>query len=296
MEKANNLSLIDNKKQPNCCWYKFNFFKFFNKNSNIVILRLSGVISASSSKFNNNISLDSLKSSIDEAFNYKRVKSVVLQIDCPGGSPVQSELIYNYIKDLSIEKNIPTISFIEDVAASGGLYLAYISDSVFASNASIIGSIGVRSSGFGFHDAIKKLGIERRIYTQGENKVILDPFLPEKESDIEIINKIQKDIHQEFKDFVKSRRGSKINISDDELFSGEFWSGKKAREIGLIDEIGDCYNIIKKKFGNDINIKKIQIEKSWIKRKFKISSIIDIIFDKFILFIEERFNRNKLGM
>ncbi|RYE12111.1 MAG: hypothetical protein EOP45_23435 [Sphingobacteriaceae bacterium] len=159
-----------------------------------------------------------------------------------------------------------------------------------------VGSIGVRSSGFGFQEAIKKLGIERRIYTQGENKVILDPFLPEKEYDINIISEIQKDIHHEFKEFIKSRRKGRVNIEESELFSGKFWSGKQAKKIGLVDDIGDCYQIIKKKFGDNVNIKKIQMEKSWIKRKFKIINIIDIIFDKLMMTIKENFDRNRLGM
>ncbi|MFN7038064.1 MAG: S49 family peptidase [Alphaproteobacteria bacterium] len=288
------------KKQPQNKTKNFfswiNFPKLINSCPNIAVLRMQGVISASSAKFSSNLSLENLTNSINEAFSLSNLKAVVLQINCPGGSPVQSELIFKYIRFKADKKNIPVIACIEDVAASGGLYLTYAADEVYALQSSIVGSIGVITTGFGFYDAIKKLGIERRIYTQGENKSVLDPFLPEKESDIKIIHGIQKDIHENFKNFLRERRAGKLTADEDKLFSGEFWSGKEAIKLGLIDYIGDMNTVINDKFGDKAKIKMINTEKSWFKRKFRISNIIENITDKIYLIIKEKFELNKLGL
>ena len=163
---------------------------FTNKLPTIAVINLYGVISSGKSFNKSTLSLDSIKSNIDKAFELPQLKAVALAINSPGGSPVQTELIYKYIRRLATEKKISIYSFAEDVAASGGYWLACVGDEIYASSSSIIGSIGVISSGFGFVDVIKKIGIERRIYTQGENKSVLDPFKPEKQSDIKIIHGI----------------------------------------------------------------------------------------------------------
>ena len=150
-----------------------------------------------------------------------------MQIISPGGSPVQSEMISQRIRSLSEKNNVPVLAFIEDVAASGGYWLACSADEIFASKASIVGSIGVVSSGFGFDKAIQKIGVERRLYTSGDNKAILDPFLPENKDDVKRLKSIQKELHSQFIGFVKSRRGSKINVENKEVFTGAFWSGEK---------------------------------------------------------------------
>ena len=157
-----------------------------------------------------------------------------MQINSPGGSPVQSEMISQRIRSLSEKNNVPVLAFIEDVAASGGYWLACSADEIFASKASIVGSIGVVSSGFGFDKAIQKIGVERRLYTSGDNKAILDPFLPENKDDVKRLKSIQKELHSQFIAFVKSRRGSKISVENKEVFTGAFWSGEKSLEIGLI--------------------------------------------------------------
>ena len=242
-----------------------------NKHPKIAVLRLQGVI-GNSSHLKEGLNLEHIRENIDKAFATKNVKAVAIQINSPGGSPVQSELIYHYIRTLSKEKNIPTYSFAEDVAASGGYWLACISDEIYASESSIIGSIGVISSSFGFVEAIKKLGIERRIYAQGKNKSLLDPFKEERKADTDILYAAQKDVHEAFKNMVRSRRTGKIAPEQEEqLFSGEFWSGKTAKTLGLVDDIGNMHEIMKKKYGTEIKFIHICKPKNWLQRKIGLS-------------------------
>ena len=185
------------------------FLSFFRKSQNVSSISLSGIIAPNMCR-RKGLNLYELDKVIEQAFAAKNLKAVVLQINSPGGSPVQSEMISKRIRDLSEDKNIPVLAVVEDVAASGGYWLACAADEIFASKASIIGSIGVVSSGFGYDKAIKKIGVDRRLYTSGENKAILDPFLPENKDDIKRLKDIQKELHNQFISFVKSRRGSKI--------------------------------------------------------------------------------------
>ncbi|WP_250312110.1 S49 family peptidase [Rickettsia endosymbiont of Oedothorax gibbosus] len=231
----------------------------------VAVLRLSGVIGKVSS-IKSGITIESLHELIDKAFQIKNLEALCLSINSPGGSPVQSELISKRIRLLAQEKKIPIYSFVEDVAASGGYWLACIGDQIYASRSSIIGSIGVISASFGFPAAIDKLGIERRVYAEGKNKSILDPFQPVQKEDIKIIKHLQKQIHQHFIDYVKERRVGKLTQEDDILFNGEFWSGQTAVDFGLIDGIDDMYSFIKKKYG-DVTIKYVANKQSWIKRK-----------------------------
>jgi signal peptide peptidase SppA len=231
----------------------------------IAVLRLSGVIGKVSS-IKSGLTIESLHELIDKAFEIKNLEALCLSINSPGGSPVQSELISKRIRLLAQEKKIPIYSFVEDLAASGGYWLACIGDQIYASKSSIIGSIGVISAGFGFPAAIDKLGIERRVYAEGKNKSILDPFQPVQKEDIKIIKHLQKQIHQHFIDYVKERRVGKLTQEDDILFNGEFWSGQTAVDFGLIDGIDDMYSFIKKKYG-DVTIKYVANKQSWIKRK-----------------------------
>ena len=177
------------------------FLSFFRKSQNVSSISLSGIIAPNMGR-RKGLNLYELDKVIEQAFSVKNLKAVVLQINSPGGSPVQSEMISKRIRDLSEDKNIPVLAFVEDVAASGGYWLACAADEIFASKASIIGSIGVVSSGFGFDKAIKKIGVDRRLYTSGENKAILDPFLPENKDDIKRLKDIQKELHNQFISFV----------------------------------------------------------------------------------------------
>lgn len=250
--------------------------KFTNKNPNIAVIKLTGVIGSKSGPVvGGGISLASLNKSIEDAFKIPRLAAVCLCINSPGGSPVQSELIALRIRKLASEKNIPIFSFIEDIGASGGYWLACIGDEIYASKSSIIGSIGVIYSGFGFDELIEKIGIKRRLYTSGNNKSILDPFSPEKQEDVEIIEKVQKMIHNHFIDYVKERRAGKITQEDDIIYNGMFWSGEIALDYGLIDGIEDMYSFIEKKYGKDVNIKHIEQKTGWLKRRFGITLTVD---------------------
>ena len=232
---------------------------------------MTGVI-GSVGRFKQGIDLANQQDILKKAFSYKKTKTVAISINSPGGSPVQSHLIYSYIRQLAKKNNTKVIIFAEDVAASGGYLIACAGDEIYANSSSIIGSIGVIYSSFGFTELIKKIGVERRVHTAGKNKSTLDPFLEEKKEDIERLKNIQLDLHKNFIDVVEKSRGSKLKKSETELFSGEFWSGKKAKDLGLIDEIGDANQILKEKFGEDVVIKKFEKNKSWLSKKLSASN------------------------
>lgn len=250
-----------------------------NNKSVVSVIHLTGIIGKVGS-FKSGLTLHALNSVIEKAFSFKKLTAVCLVINSPGGSPVQSELIASRILQLSNQKNVPVYSFVEDVAASGGYWLACAGKKIYASKSSIIGSIGVIYMGFGLHDAIGKLGIKRRVYTSGNNKSILDPFMPEKDSDVKIIQNLQKKIHNHFISYIKSRRGDKITQEDKVIYNGEFWSGEQALEYGLIDGINDMYSFLNTKYGDSIKIEYVSTKQSWIKRKLGL--IIDIGADSLV--------------
>ncbi len=256
----------NNKYEQFMSWL---FKPFYTPKPSVAVLRLNGVIGKIGMK--PGLNLESLNELIEKVFEIKNLKALCLSINSPGGSPVQSELIAKRIRSLALEHKVPIYSFVEDVAASGGYWLACIGDEIYASKSSIIGSIGVIASGFGFQKAIERLGIERRIYSQGKNKSILDPFVPVQKTDVIIVRNIQKQIHQHFISYIKERRGGKLTQDDNILFNGEFWAGESALDFGLIDGIGDMYSVIKSKFG-DIKIQNITAKQSWFQKKLAISS------------------------
>jgi signal peptide peptidase SppA len=246
-------------------------FSFFKKKKIVAHLKLSGVI-GNAGKFKQGIDFAGQEDLIKKAFSLKKAVCIAITINSPGGSPVQSHLIYNYIRQEAKKNKKKVIVFAEDVAASGGYLIACAGDEIYANSSSIIGSIGVIYSSFGFTELIKKIGVERRVHTAGKNKSTLDPFLEEKNEDIERLKKIQLDLHKDFIDVVEKSRGSKLNKSEVELFSGEFWSGSKAKDLGLIDGIGSAHEILKEKFGDDVTIKKFEKSKSWLSQKLSSSS------------------------
>ena len=246
-------------------------FSFFKKKKIIPHIKLSGVI-GNVGKFKQGIDFSGQEEIIKKAFSVKRALCIAITINSPGGSPVQSHMIYKLIKYLSKKNKKKVLVFAEDVAASGGYLIACSGDEIYANSSSIIGSIGVIYSSFGFTELIKKVGIERRIHTAGKNKSTLDPFVDEKKEDIERLKKIQLDLHQDFINVVEESRGSKLKKDEIELFSGEFWSGRKAKELGLIDDIGDVNKILKDKYGDDIIIKKFEKSKSWLSKKLSSSN------------------------
>lgn len=224
----------------------------------IPVVRLSGVIEASSRP--GRINIQQAAPLLKKAFSMKRAPAVAIVINSPGGSPVQSHLVAKYIRALATEKDKKVFIFVEDVAASGGYFIASAGDEIIADPSSIVGSIGVIYAGFGFEEAIDKIGVKRRIYTAGQNKSTLDPFSPEKEADVERIKKLQLDIHEIFIDYVKSRRGSKLAENAD-LFTGEFWTAKSGIELGLVDRLGDLHSVLKEQFGDKVKLEKIETKK-----------------------------------
>lgn len=214
----------------------------------IPVIRLHGAIFAGGSQFRQNLSLATTAALIEKAFAFKDAPAIAISINSPGGSPVQSRLIFKRIRDLAEEKNKRVLVFVEDVAASGGYMIAVAGDEIIADPSSIVGSIGVVSATFGFQDLIKKIGVERRVHTAGRNKAILDPFRPEKQEDVERLKALQLDIHQVFIDLVKQRRGAKLT-NDPDLFTGMFWTAGKGLELGLIDGIGDMRSFLKQRYG-----------------------------------------------
>lgn len=228
----------------------------------IPVVRLTGVIAAGGNNpVNRALSLAGVAGLLEKAFTLKEAPAVALTINSPGGSPVQSRLIYNRIRQLAKEHNKHVLVFVEDVAASGGYMLAISGDEIFVDETSIIGSIGVVSSGFGFDKAIEKLGIDRRVYTAGKNKVSLDPFQPEKKTDIAYLKELQLEIHQVFIDMVKERRGSKLG-DDPDIFTGKFWTGLRAKDLGLIDSFGHMGTVLKERYGEKVKMKLIQPKRS----------------------------------
>lgn len=218
------------------------------------VLRLNGPIGMST-PLRPGLSLATLAPVIERAFNMRGAVAVALVINSPGGSPVQSRHIHDRIRALSKEKGLPVYTFAEDVAASGGYILALAGDKIFADASSIMGSIGVIYAGFGFVELIEKLGVERRALTAGDKKLTLDPFQPIKTEDVERLKKIQEILHNEFIALVKQRRGSAIEQASEDLFTGEFWSGRQALELGLIDGLADVRTKMREMYGENLRLK-----------------------------------------
>jgi signal peptide peptidase SppA len=239
---------------------------WINRGPLVPVLRFSGPIGVVT-PLRPGLSLSTSAAAIDKAFSMRRAKAVAIQINSPGGSPVQSMLIYRRIRALAAEKGLKVYVFAEDVAASGGYLLALAGDEIYADPSSIVGSIGVITATFGLNEMIAKIGVQRRVYTAGKSKDTLDPFLPEKPEDVERIKSLQRDVHAAFIDLVKERRGPKIANAGDELFTGEFWSGKRALELGLIDGLGDVRGKMRETFGDDVRLKLVMPSTSWLRRR-----------------------------
>lgn len=231
----------------------------------VPVVRLTGVIGFAT-PLRPGITLAGVARLLDRAFAFKRAKAVALIVNSPGGSPVQSHLVFSRIRQLADEKKLPVLVFIEDVGASGGYMIACAGDEIFCDNSSIVGSIGVVGATFGLQKAIEKLGIERRVYTSGDRKVMLDPFLPENPKDVTRIKAIQSDIHQAFIALVKSRRGAKLTGPESALFSGEYWAGGQALQLGLVDGFGDVRAVLRARFGDKVRTPLIA-DRGWFGRR-----------------------------
>ncbi len=223
--------------------------RLMNKGPRVSVIRMAGVIADSSMMRRAGINYQKFKDSIADAFDVSRVKAVALVINSPGGAPAQCSIIASTLTRLSDEKNIPVFAFAEDVAASGGYWLACAGDRIWADDSSILGSIGVISAGFGFQDLIARWGIERRVHTAGRSKSTLDPFRPERPEDVERLHNVLEPIHQAFKDHVTARRGDRL-ATDRDLFTGEFWAGRQSVDLGLADGIGHLVPQMKALYGD----------------------------------------------
>lgn len=217
----------------------------------VSVVKLHGAIFPAQ-RLSSGLSLESLASALERAFDGRWVKAVALQINSPGGSAAQSMLIYSRIRALAEEKKLPVLAFAEDAAASGGYMLACAAEEIFVTESSIVGSIGVVAATFGFHGLIDRIGVERRLYTAGSRKSLLDPFLPVDPGDVERLRKVQLDIHESFKALVRARRGSRLRGPEEELFSGEFWTGRRAVSLGLVDGIADLRGEMRRRFGDEV--------------------------------------------
>lgn len=246
--------------------------KRFRRDSPLVtVIQLNGHI-GSVTPLRPGLTLSSCAAAIERAFATGGVKAVALTINSPGGSAVQSTLIHNRIRQLADEKKLPVYAFAEDVAASGGYMLALAGDEIHADTSSIVGSIGVISAGFGFVEAIRKLGIERRVHTAGRDKLMLDPFRPQRREDVRHLKALQEDVHEAFKAMVRSRRGDRLKGDEDTLFSGRFWSGEKALELGLIDGIGDLRSVMRRKYGENVRLKAVSAPHGWVRRRLGLAT------------------------
>lgn len=228
----------------------------FRRRPVVPVLRLSGPIGMAT-PLRPGLSLATAAGAIERAFSLSRLPSVAVVINSPGGSPVQSSLMFKRMRQLAQEKKKKIYVFCEDVAASGGYYLAVAGDEIYADTSSIVGSIGVISAGFGFEGALEKLGIQRRVYTSGVDKGQLDPFLPEKADDIARLKELQSDVHDAFIGVVKERRAGKLTAPDSELFSGAFWSARKALDLGLIDGIADMRGKMRELHGDKVILRAV---------------------------------------
>jgi serine protease SohB len=231
----------------------------------VSVLRLYGAIGMGGT-FGRSLDDESLAPLIERAFQPKRLKAVALAINCPGGSPVQSALIAARIRRLADEKEAPVFAFVEDLAASGGYWLACAADEIFADANALVGSIGVISAGFGFHEAIGRLGVERRVHTAGARKALLDPFRPEDEADVERLIRIQKGVHANFIDHVIKARGDRLNGDEETLFNGDVWLAAEAENLGLIDGIGHLVPTMKREYGDEVDFNVARPRKTLLQR------------------------------
>lgn len=235
----------------------------------IPVIRLHGAIMAGGNQFRPSLSLAATAALIEKAFSFREAPAVAISVNSPGGSPVQSRLIFRRIRDLAEEKNKRVLVFVEDVAASGGYMIALAGDEIIADPSSIVGSIGVVSASFGFQDLLKKVGVERRVHTAGQNKAILDPFRPEKKEDVERLKALQLEIHETFIDLVRERRGGRL-ADDPDLFTGLFWTARKGLDLGLVDGLGDMRSFLRQRYGDKTKLQLITVPRGLFGRRLGI--------------------------
>ena len=244
----------------------------FKSSPVVPVLRLTGPIGLAT-PLRPGLSIATLSAAIEKMFLMSKLPSVALLVNSPGGSPVQSSLILKRIRQLAEENKKKVYVFCEDVAASGGYYIALAGDEIYADTSSIVGSIGVISAGFGFEKAIEKLGVERRVYTAGTSKSMLDPFRPENPSDVARLKQVQQDVHDAFIGVVKDRRAGKLTGHDDDLFNGSFWSAPKALDLGLIDGVSDVRTKMRELHGDKVKLKIVPISSGGLLSRLRRASL-----------------------
>ncbi len=280
--------------------------KRFRKSGPVVgVVRMEGVIASGRPSFRSSqLNMRTLAAPLERAFKLRDVAAVVLLINSPGGSPVQSSLIAKRVRALADENEVPVLAFAEDVAASGGYWLACAADEIYADASSILGSIGVISAGFGFQEFIQRYGIERRVYMAGDHKGALDPFKPEDPEDVERLKTAQQAIHDSFKELVRARRAGKIKAPEEKLFSGEFWTGGQAQELGLVDGIGDVRSVMRERFGDKVRLVVLAPKRNWLRERFGVGDGLaparfaggDAWFDALISAVEDRLMWSRFGL
>ncbi len=232
----------------------------------VAVVRLKGVIGGAGLG-RRGLTVAGLEGILRKAFS-RRVRAVALVINSPGGSAVQSAQIASLVRYYADDKKVPVLAFTEDVAASGGYWIAAAADEIYADPMSIVGSVGVIAASFGAHELLAKIGVERRVYTQGEHKSMLDPFKPENPDDIARLKEIQGDIHKQFIAYIKTRRHLKLNADDATLFNGDIWTGEKGKELGLVDGLGDMRTVCRRKYGDDVRFMFVERPQGWFQRRF----------------------------
>lgn len=267
-----------------------------SRNPIVPVVRLSGVIASGGGLLGGrSLSVDSVAPLLKRAFDMRGAKAVALAINSPGGSPVQSALIAQRIRLHAQEMGLPVIAFVEDVAASGGYWLACAADEIVVDPSSIVGSIGVISAGFGFQDLIARFGVERRVHTSGERKAMLDPFRPENPDDVERLKRLQAEIHDGFKDWVRQRRGRLLKAEEATLFNGEFWTGKRGLELGLADGLGELRTTLQARYGAKVRLPVIGPRRGLLAR-FGFSSRLGEIGPSTLAALEERLHWQRFGL
>ncbi len=270
----------------------------------VPVLRLSGTIGAVGGRFNRGLSLSAVAGPLKKLFSFDG-PAVGIVINSPGGSPVQSRLIHDRIRALAAEKEKDVVVFVEDVGASGGYMLACAGDEILCDESSILGSIGVISAGFGLDRVIERWGVDRRVYTAGEKKLALDPFSPEKADDVKRLKAIQKEIHDSFVGLVKTRRHGRIDPDNAALFTGEFWAGKTAVELGLADKVQNLEDAMKERFGDKVKFGLIPVQRRGLFSFMRTQSaslgspsadLADGLVDGMLARIEERLHWGRFGL
>ena len=261
----------------------------------VAVLRLTGIIGAMGIG-RRGMTLAGLAGTLERAFASPHICAVALAVNSPGGSPVQSSLIARRVRDLADEKKKPVLAFVEDVAASGGYWLACAADEIYADRSSLVGSIGVITAGFGLHDLIARYGVERRVYTAGTRKLILDPFQPERPEDVQTIRAIQQDVHDTFKALVRERRGDRLQGDEAALFEGDVWTGDRALALGLIDGIGHLRPVLREKFGDAVRLRVVGDRRRWLRPRLSIDGQAAALADDLMAALDERLLWQRYGL